>query len=66
MCHCDPVNRERLIGVATVLSAVGAVITFMLGLGAGLSEDPGYWVFWLLSAIFAAVTVLCVVARDRS
>ena len=59
------VNRDRFLVPAIVLSALGAVVSLVMGLGAGLSEDPGYWFFYVQAALFAAVTGLCASARGR-
>lgn len=56
-------NRDRFLVPAIVLSALGAVVSFMMGLGSGLSEQPGFWFFYVQAALFAAVTGLCAGAR---
>ncbi len=59
------VGRDRLLAAATGLSGAGAVFAFLLGLGAGLSEDPGFWADFVFAGAFAVVAILCGLARTR-
>lgn len=45
-------NRDRFLVPAIVLSALGAAISVVMGLGAGLSEQPGFWFFYVQAALF--------------
>lgn len=56
---------RRALDFATGLAALGAVATFLVGLGAGLSEDPDYLFFWILAAVFAGIALLTDFARRR-
>ena len=59
------VNRDRLLVTSTFLSSAAGILSFLLGIGTGLSEQPGAWAFFLIAAISGAAAGLCVIARDR-
>lgn len=61
----DTMNRQWALVLTTALSVAGAALCFFVGLGAGLSEDPDYWFFWLLATVFAVVAGLSDFARRR-